>query len=225
MLRGVEHVASDADGASAAWALERFARLEVASARLLAVAVRAGAGSTGFAALEHHESLRCLGRWIMRACRQMWSAWPAPEEEAHARLARAAAQWEAFRWECEAMEAALDRAARAGRALDWQEAREQLSMLCLLVHLVDMRVDESGIVELDAAWRRARHELLERMEGALGPLRPTGWRAKEGERTQWGPASRVSRMERDPAHYLWLRWEQKEGRRTTRGGARRQPNR
>ncbi|MDI9261144.1 hypothetical protein [Alicyclobacillus sendaiensis] len=224
MLRGVEHVPLDADGASAAWALERFARLEVASARLLAAAVRADAGSTGLAALEHHESLRCLGRRITRVCRQMWSVWPAPEEEAHARLARAAAQWEAFRWECEAMEAALDRAARAGRALDWQEAREQLSMLFRFVQLVDMRVDESGVEELNATWRRAKHGLLERMEGALGPPRPT-WRAQGAMRPFWGSESRVPRIERDPAHHLWLPQERKEGRRAMRSGSRRQPNR
>ncbi|WP_367307055.1 hypothetical protein [Alicyclobacillus acidocaldarius] len=225
MLRGVGDIASHSGAPSTAQVLERLARIEVASARLLAQAMRADAGSSWCAALEHHEVLNRLRRRLVRVCRQMWNAWPHAEQEAHARLARYAAHWEAFRWECEALEAAFGRAISARRARSSQGAWERVSVLFRLVHLVDLRVDEAGIAEMDDAWRRAKQGLLERIEEACGHLGQSARQAEQALRALRGPASRVSRIERDPAHHLWTPPGRIEGQSLWRSARRRRPNR
>ncbi|WP_067850423.1 hypothetical protein [Alicyclobacillus mali (ex Roth et al. 2021)] len=224
MLRGIEDVASHSDAPSAVMVLERLAQLEVASARLLAAAVRANAGSTELTALVHHESLRCLRERLVRLCRQMWNSRPRAEEDARARLAMYAAHWEAFRWECEALELALGHAAGGRRDRGSTGAWECVSVLCRLFQLVDLRVDDAGIAELSGAWRRAKQELLDRMEQVCDHLGQSARPAEETLQDLRGPASRVSRVERDPAHHLWTPSGRIAGHSLWQRAGRRRPN-
>ncbi|WP_206832264.1 hypothetical protein [Alicyclobacillus fructus] len=226
MLRGIGDIASRSGAPSAVLVLERLAQLEAASARLLAAAVRANAGSTGLMALVHHESLKCLRERLVRLCRQMENRWPCAEEEAHARLAMYAGHWEAFRWECEALEAALGHAAGARRDRGSQGVWEGVVVLLRLVRLVDQRVDDAGIAELSGAWRRAKQGFLERMEEACGHVGKSARNAETLHSLPFlrGPASRVSRIERDPAHQLWTPLRRKGAQSLRRSARRRRPN-